>query len=75
MPRKSERKTPGVTVTQHHAAATDRCNFHGEDSESACDRSAVTALIVTNANGHGVLLKLCRRHLCGLSILLIAELE
>jgi hypothetical protein len=75
MPRKIEHKQPGVSVTQYEAAATDRCNFQGEGCDSACDRSAVTALIVTDANGHGVLLKLCRRHLCGLSILLIAELE
>jgi hypothetical protein len=75
MARKTERKPPGVTVTQYKAAATDCCNFRREDGNSACDRPAVTAVIVTDANGHGVLLKLCRRHLCGLLILLIAELE
>jgi hypothetical protein len=75
MPRKIEPKQPGVSVTQYEAAATDCCNFHREDSNSACGKPAVTAVIVTDTNGQGVLLKLCRRHLCGLSILLIAELE
>jgi len=36
---------------------------------------AVTTLIVTAAYGSTFLLKLCRRHLCRLSILLIEELE
>jgi len=35
----------------------------------------VIALFVTDADGQGVLIKLCRRHLCRLSILLIEELE
>jgi len=74
MPRKNERKT-GVKVTQYEAAATDCCNFHREDRDAECGKPAATALIVTDANGLGVLLKLCRRHLCRLSILLVEELK
>jgi hypothetical protein len=75
MPCETKGKPPGVTVTQYEADATDCCNFHREDSHSTCDKPAVTAVIVTDTNGHGVLLKLCRRHLSRLSIHLIDELE
>jgi hypothetical protein len=74
MPRKSERKT-GVQVAKYEAAASDRCNFHCQDRDGECGEWAVTALIVTAADGSTFLLKLCRRHLCRLSILLIEELE
>jgi len=51
----------------------ERIKDHADDRSSG--EWAVTALIVTDVDGHGVLLKLCRRHLCRLSILLIEELE
>jgi hypothetical protein len=75
MPAKTVRNPPGVQVTQYEAAETDCCNFHREDRHAECGEPAVTALIVTDNNGVGVLLKLCRRHLCRLSILLVEELE
>jgi hypothetical protein len=77
MPRMSEPEPRGVSVTQYHPADTDRCKFtvrrRGMDNE--CGAMAVSTLIVTDANGAGVLVKQCRRHLCRLSILLIEELE
>ena len=51
MVRKSERRPPGVTVTQYEPIAIDCCNFHREDSNSACDKPAVTAVIVTDTDG------------------------
>jgi len=75
MSAKKVRKPPGVQVAQYEAAASDCCNFHREDRDAECGEWAVTALIVTDTEGHGVLLKLCRRHLCRLPILLIEELE
>ena len=75
MPRRTERKPPGVQVAQYEASANDRCNFHCQDRNGECGERAVTALIVTAADGSTFLLKLCRRHLCRLSILLIEELE
>jgi hypothetical protein len=75
MPGKSERKPPGVQVTQCEAAASDRCNFHVEGKDAECGEWAVTALTVTDTDGHEALFKLCRRHLCRLSILLVEELE
>ncbi len=73
MANKNERKPLGVEVTQYEANAMDSCTFHCQEGE--CGEPAVTALIVTDAKGVGVLLKLCRRHICRLSILLIEELE
>jgi hypothetical protein len=58
-------KPPGITVTQ----------YEPHDLEVECGVTAVTCLIVTHADGRGVLLKLCRRHVCRLSILLIETLE
>jgi hypothetical protein len=75
MLRKSERKPPGVKVAQYETHATDRCNFHRDDKNGECGAPAATALILTNPSGAGVLLRLCRRHLCRLSIVLIEELE
>jgi len=49
------------------------CNFQCQDKDGECGEWAVTALIVTAAEGSAFLLKLCRRHLCRLSILLIEE--
>jgi hypothetical protein len=65
----------GESRASASADTTDCCNFHREDSHSTCDKPAVTAVIVTDTNGHGVLLKLCRRHLSRLSIHLIEKLE
>jgi hypothetical protein len=64
-------KLTGVQVAQYDAAASDRCNFHCQDKDGECGEWAVTALVVTAAEGSTFLLKLCRRHLCRLSILLI----
>jgi hypothetical protein len=75
VPRKSESKQPGVTLIKYEPTEIDCCNFHSEDRDSACGKPAITAVIVTDTDGHGVLLKLCRRHLSRLSILLIEELE
>jgi hypothetical protein len=75
MPRKTASKPLGVRVTQYEADASDSCNFRVESMDGGCGEKAVTALIVTDAQGRGVLLKMCRRHLCRLSILLIEELE
>ena len=75
MPHKTVRKPSGVHVTQYEADATDCCNFHREDRDAECGELAVTALMVTHTDERGVLLKLCRRHLCRLSIPLVEELE
>jgi hypothetical protein len=68
---------PGVSFAQYEPADTDRCNFtvRRQQTDVECGELAVSALIVTDAIGVGVLVKLCRRHLCRLSILLIEELE
>ena len=68
-----KRKPRGVETAQYEAGATDCCNF--PLSGGACGKPAVTAVIVTDPQGLGVLLKLCRRHLCRLSVLLVEELE
>jgi len=75
MSAKRVSKLTGVQVAQYEAVASDRCNFHREDTDAECGEPAVTALIVTDTDERGVLLKLCRCHLCRLSILLVEELE
>jgi hypothetical protein len=75
MPRKTESKPNGVQVTQYGPTPIDECNFHKQSKGRVCGEPAATAVIVTDPQGHGVLLKLCQRHLCRLCILLIEELE
>ena len=71
-----DHKLPGIQVAQYEPTAIDRCNFgiHRKDMDAQSSEPAVTALIVTDTDGHGTLLRLCRRHLCRLSIRLIDEL-
>ena len=75
MASKKEPKQLGVQVAQYEPDKTDCCNFHCGDKDQECGKPAVTVLIVTDAKGVGVLLKVCRRHLCRLAVLLIEELE
>lgn len=74
MRTKTKHEVGGVNVSQYKADATDRCNFNQSDDtteDSECGEPAVAALIVTDDKGVGVLMKLCRRHLCRLAISLI----
>jgi hypothetical protein len=71
-----------VSVTFYQPHELDRCNFvetteddELESPELSCGQPAVACLITTDAQGHGVLLKLCRAHASKLAITLIQELE
>ena len=71
-----------ATVTTYDPHELDVCNFVAtpEDDEEAeevdpCGQAAVACLIATDAQGRGVLMKLCRSHASKLAITLIQELE
>jgi hypothetical protein len=60
----------------------DLCNFvetseddEPQSAELPCGQPAVACLITTDAQGRGVLLKLCRAHVSRLAITLIQELK
>ncbi len=72
-----------AAVTFYAPHELDLCNFiatseEGEEPESPelpCGQPAVACLITADAQGHGVLLKLCRAHVSRLAVTLIQELE
>jgi hypothetical protein len=70
---------PGVTVTQYEPHELDRCNLQctkrekGRADKVECGVTDVTCVIVTDAEGRGVLLRLCRHHLYRLATLLIED--
>jgi hypothetical protein len=72
-----------ASLTFYEPHELDACNFvetledneEPEGSELPCGQTAVACFITTDAQGHGVLLKLCRAHVSRLAITLVQQLE
>lgn len=72
-----------ATVTTCDPHELDVCNFVAtpedtdevEDVDPPCGQPAVACLITTDAQGRGVLLKLCHTHMFKPAVTLIQEVE